>query len=123
MTEIIVSSLPKTWILDIDGVIFIHNGYLHGEDTLVSGFLELYQQISKEDYILLLTSREKKYEIITKKALKKFHIRYNQIIFDMPKGERIVINDTKPKGLQTAVSVNTKRNIIEDITVVVDQNR
>jgi len=38
-------------------------------------------------------------------------IRYNFIIFDLPFGERILINDIKPKkNLKTAISINLKRD-------------
>jgi hypothetical protein len=123
MKKIIVSSLQKTWILDIDGVIFLHNNYLQGDDILVPGFLEFYQQIPEEDFIILLSAREDKYAENTTEALRKFHIRYDQILFGMPKGERIIINDTKPGGLQTAIALNTKRDIMEGLSVVVDKKR
>ncbi len=32
-----LSSLPHTWILDVDGTICIHNGYKNGEDVLLDG--------------------------------------------------------------------------------------
>ena len=38
MNEIVMSTLPKTWILDLDGTVVKHNGYkIDGEDTLLSG--------------------------------------------------------------------------------------
>ena len=38
-------------------------------------------------------------------------IRYNKIIYDMPNGERILMNDIKPSGLKTAYSYNLDRDI------------
>ena len=47
----------------------------------------------------------------TKKFLKKNKIRFDKIISDLPAGERIIINDVKPKdNLKTAISINLKRN-------------
>jgi hypothetical protein len=34
----------------------------------------------------------------------------NHIIFNLPLGERIVVNDKKPAGLETAVAWNVERN-------------
>ena len=40
--EIVMSTLPKTWIFDLDGTIVKHNGYLlDGEDTLLPGVREI----------------------------------------------------------------------------------
>lgn len=118
MKQLKLSLLPKTWLIDIDGVIFIHNNYLYGEDKPVPGFLEFYKQIDKNDFILLLSSREEKYKEITEKSLQKYNIKYNKIIFGLPKGERIIINDTKPKGLKTALAINSSRNKFPKIKVV-----
>lgn len=42
--EIMVSSLPKTWILDLDGTIVKHNGYkIDGKDTLLQGAKQFFQ--------------------------------------------------------------------------------
>lgn len=38
---IVLSPLPKTWILDLDGTLVKHNGYkLDGHDTLLPGARE-----------------------------------------------------------------------------------
>ncbi len=106
-----LSNLPKTWLLDIDGVIFIHNYYLnHKRDKLNQEVKKLLKLIKKEDYVILLTARDKKYKKFTEESLKKFKIKYDKIIFNLPKGERILINDIKPRGLKTAIAINIKRN-------------
>jgi len=42
--------------------------------------------------------------------LKQNNIKYNKIIFDLPMGERILINDKKNDGAITAYCVNLDRN-------------
>lgn len=37
-------------------------------------------------------------------------IRYDEILFGMPMGERIVVNDRKPSGLEMAVALNMDRD-------------
>jgi len=37
-------------------------------------------------------------------------LRYDLAIFGIHHGERIVVNDNKPGGLQTAIAWNVKRN-------------
>lgn len=107
----ILSSLEHTWLLDIDGTVAKHNGYLiDGEDTLLPGAREFLDTIPKEDTIIFLTSRKKQYAGITKDFLRREGIRYDDIIFEIPYGERIVINDKKPSGLETAKAINLQRD-------------
>ena len=70
-----------------------------------------FKKIPKKDKIIITTSRNKKYSNITIKFLKKNKIKFDNIIFNLPFGERILINDIKPKKkLRTAKSINLKRN-------------
>ena len=87
-----------------------HNGYLEGDDELLPGIIELWSKMSKDDTIIILTAREKKYKDSTIQFLKKNNLRFNHIIFDLPYGERILFNDKKPNGLKTAISINVERN-------------
>lgn len=106
-----LSTLPKTWIFDLDGTILKHNGYkIDGVDTLLPGAKEYLDQIPGEDYILILTSRTEEYREQTISFLYANGIRYNEILFNMPMGERIVINDRKPSGLDMAFAINMDRD-------------
>lgn len=109
--ELILSTLSKTWIFDLDGTLVKHNGYkLDGEDTLISGVKEYLESIPKDDFILILTARAKEYQDATVQFLKDNQIRYDRILFNIPVGERIVVNDRKPSGLDMAVAINIERD-------------
>lgn len=108
--KIVLSTLPKTWLIDLDGTIVKHNGYLGGKDILLPGVAEFFKRIAPEDTIIILTSRSKSYSKETETFLKENGIKYDLIIFDIPVGERILINDTKPSGLKTAYAINIKRD-------------
>ena len=71
---------------------------------------EYLEKIPGEDYILILTSRTDEYKEMTLDFLKKNGIRYDEIMFNMPMGERIVVNDRKPSGIDMAVAVNVDRD-------------
>ena len=119
MERMVLSTLPKTWILDLDGTLVKHNGYkLDGTDTLLAGAKEYLAELPEEDRIVILTSREERYREETLKFLKESGIRYDEILFGMPMGERIVVNDRKPSGLSMAVAVNVERNQFEMPVVV-----
>lgn len=108
--QLTMSTLSKTWIFDLDGTLVEHNGYKNGEDRILPGVKELLMQIPKNDYILILTAREIEAKDKTERFLRDNHIRFNKIIFEIPMGERILINDDKPSGLPMAFSVRPKRN-------------
>ena len=112
MPEMELSSLSKTWIFDLDGTLVKHNGYKSdGEDTLLPGVKEYLANLPAEDRIFLFTARASKYREITEKFLKSNGIRYDEIIFDLPHGERILVNDRKPSGLAMSISFNLERDV------------
>lgn len=109
-----LSTLSKTWIFDLDGTLVKHNGYkIDGYDTVLEGVKEYLTTIPEQDYILILTSRTDEYKDMTISFLRDNGIRYNEILFNMPMGERIVVNDRKPSGLDMAVAFNTDRDSFE----------
>lgn len=111
MGELELSTLPKTWIFDLDGTLLKHNGYkLDGIDTVLDGALEYLATIPLEDKIVIFTSRTDEYKEETLAFLHKHQIRYDEILFNMPMGERIVVNDRKPSGIDMAIAINIDRN-------------
>lgn len=108
---VIMSTLPKTWIFDLDGTLLKHNGYkIDGVDTVLPGVREYLESIPKEDHIVILTSRTDEYKQQTLDFLKENAIRYEEIIFNIPYGERIVVNDRKPSGIDMAAAMNIDRD-------------
>ena len=110
MEEITLSTLPKTWIFDFDGTLVVHNGYKTGRDVLLPGVKEFLDQIPEQDFVLILTGREKEAREQTELFLKEEKLRYDMILFEMPLGERILFNDKKPSGLKMSFAMNPERN-------------
>lgn len=109
--KLILSALPKTWIFDLDGTILKHNGYiLDGRDTLLKGAKVYLDAIPKEDKIIIFTSRTEAYRQMTMEFLIENQIRFDEILFQMPLGERIIVNDRKPSGVDMAIAVNVDRD-------------
>lgn len=121
--SLILSPLPHTWLLDLDGTILRHNGYLTAEgDTLLPGAASFLASIPQEDSIIFLTSRPKSAANMTETFLKANAIRFDQIIYDLPFGERILINDAKPSGLQTAYCFCFERDDGVNLKIVTDKS-
>lgn len=117
--KISVSTLGKTWILDLDGTIVKHNGYiLDGEDSFLPGAKDFLKSIPVSDMVVFITSRkdtkqegeEKSAKEMTEEFLKKHDINYAGIIYNAPYGERILVNDSKPSGLPMAYALRPKRD-------------
>lgn len=122
-TKLILSPLSKTWIFDFDGTLVVHNGYKEGEDHFLPGVEKFLKSIPSEDFILILTAREKAAASKTEAFLHKHKIRYNTIIYEMPMGERILLNDSKPSGLKMSYAVECSRNQgLEHLFYSVDKN-
>jgi histidinol phosphatase-like enzyme len=106
------SEHPKTWFFDLDGTILEYNLIFSaiGKDKLLPGVKELWAAIPKKDFIVLVTARPMYLKDVTLKFLEKNGIRFDHVIFDLPRGERILVNDEKPGNITTAYAWNVERN-------------
>lgn len=123
MADIVrVSALAKTWIMDIDGTIVKHNGYkTDGHDTLLDGAGDFFKNISPDDTVILITSRTEEYKEMTERFLRENGIRFDHVIYNLPYGERILVNDKKTSGMITSVAVNTERDRFMQTVFEVDE--
>lgn len=123
MTTLRLSTLPKTWLFDVDGTLVIHNGHLRPQgDELLPGVKEFFASLPAQDAVVLLTARKKELGPALEAFLTANGIRYDAILYGMPAGERILVNDCKPSGLLTAVAVNKKRDDELSIHTVLDES-
>jgi hypothetical protein len=105
-----LSPLGHTWVIDLDGTVLRHNGYMDGRDQLLPGVADFWAAIPPDDYILLLTARTEDHRAATLGFLRAHGLRFNQALFGLPVGERVLINDAKPSGMITALAVNVVRD-------------
>ena len=79
-------------------------------DEFIKDFFE--NNVKPDDYVLIISARFSEFKGIAEKCLDENGIRYDKIIYDTPRGERILINDRKPwgGGLDTAYSINIDRD-------------
>ena len=118
-----LSSLPKTWMIDIDGTVLPHNGHLSGTDALLPGVTELWARFGAQDRVILMTGRSEDHRAATLAVLRDAGLRWDEALFGLPVGERILINDAKPSGLCTAHAVCVPRDAgLGGVTVTVDKS-
>jgi hypothetical protein len=123
VNELVLSPLPHTWLIDVDGTIVKHNGHKSHGDELLAGVKNLWDTIGAEDVIVLLSARTTKEMEPTLAFLSKHGLRYDHVLFGLPKGERILINDDKPGGLKTAIAINVDRDQgLKAISLRIDQD-
>lgn len=119
----ILSPLGKTWIFDLDGTVVKHNGYkLDGKDSLLSGAGDFLKGIPDTDMVIFVTSRKETEREDTVSFLKENNIRYDSIVFNAPYGERILVNDAKPSGLNMSLAVNTVRDVFMEDVFEIDES-
>ena len=124
------SKMGKTWFFDLDGtllkstsnekldqMISKHGKTSHRQEEALMSSKQFIKNIPKCDKIVLTTARANRHKDHTIRVLEYVGIKYDQIIFDISAGARILVNDIKPKGavknnheIKTAFAINLKRN-------------
>lgn len=120
---LVISSLPHTWLFDIDGTIVKHNGYkTSGKDVLLPGVKKFFNELPQHDMIILLTARKEKYRVQTEKFLQNNGIHYDMLIMELPAGERILVNDDKPSGISMGYAVCKERDAALHVSYIIDDD-
>ena len=99
-------SLKPGWLTHVkNNLIFTED-----RDELLPGVKDLWDTFNPEDMIILTTARPQKFKEQTIQFLNDNQIRFNHIIFDLPRGERVLVNDKKPDIDITAIAINVERD-------------
>ena len=109
---------PKTIFCDLDGTLTKHpvDATLiqnpEYELEVLLGVKELLNDWDKKGYHLVITTgRKESAKEATIKQLQRAGILYDQLIMGFGGGDRILINDRKPDGRDTASAINLDRNV------------
>lgn len=123
--------LDKTWFVDLDGTVLKHrtndeidsfiNKYgkkSHLEEVPLVDRIRFFRNLPKSSSIIITTARLEHQREHTLRTLDHLKIPYNNIIFNIPSGPRVVVNDIKPPltvgnkhYLDTAYALNVDRNV------------
>lgn len=119
--KLTLSTLPKTWIFDLDGLLVPHNSHLHGGDRLLPGVPSFWAALSPADTVILLTARAAEHAAAIRAFFSGHGLRLDHLVTGCPTGERILFNDAKPSGLPMAHSVNLPRDSgLAGVSLVLD---
>ena len=95
----------KTLFVDFDGTTFEH-----ATETILPGTKEKFDAWNEKGYtIIITTARPSTAKEQTIRALDVNGLQYHAIIFDLPNGDRVVLNDIK-EGRDRAFAYNVARN-------------
>jgi hydroxymethylpyrimidine pyrophosphatase-like HAD family hydrolase len=119
---------PKTIFCDIDGTLIKHNNFKdimddNVETVVLEGTIDKLIEWDRKGYnLILVTGRRESMRKKTEKQLAEAGITYDKLIMGIGGGQRIIINDLKPKISEqhypTALSINLVRNNgIKDIDI------
>jgi hypothetical protein len=123
VVELVLSPLEKTWFIDLDGTVLIHNSDVaKNEDQVILKSLDFLKTI-EDDHIIFTTSRSRKHKKKTENFLRLKNIKFDFIIYDLPYGERILVNDNKSSGLTTAYAIALERNAGINLSLFIDQSK
>jgi hypothetical protein len=107
----------KTIFVDLDGTLVESSaqffpplwGTTQGLEKNIATINGLYD--TGRVFIVITTSRKSSSSVETLQQINKLGIKYHQILYDLPHGQRILINDTaKTNPYPSAVAINLTRN-------------
>jgi choline kinase len=106
-----------TFFIDIDGVLLHHNDSVHGsypwdEDQPLVENIKQINKLFNEAKIVIVSARPKKHESEVINRLNSFGILYDELLLGCTGGQRILVNDLKPRApfISTAIAVNSIRD-------------
>jgi hypothetical protein len=106
-----------TYFVDIDGILVKNSArgfkpYWGTTEGIIKNIDFLNNEYdSKKGYIVLTTSRDVNKRNITIEQLKKYGVKYHQLIMGLPSCKRMLINDFTSGSFPSAIAINLKRNI------------
>ena len=105
-----------TLFVDIDGTIVKYRKFSELSESTLTPIQDVIDFVNGHydagSVIVITTARPESYRLFTIEELEKVGIKYNQIIMDMGRGTRVILNDTDPKNpeLPRAIGINLQRD-------------
>ena len=114
----------KTIFCDIDGVLFEHPGHLsfiteYPVQQVLPGVKEKLDEWQSKAYnVILTTGRPESLRRFTEEQLQANSLVYDKLIMGLKRFPRVLINDVKPDGKESATAINLIRDEgMEDLDI------
>ena len=109
---------PKTFFIDIDGVILKQGDnwplktYDQRAFEAIPGSVKIINELFTAGHtIVLTTARAEPYRTATEYQLQRIALQYDTLLMGLPTGQRVLINDRKPEeNIDTAIAINLDRD-------------
>lgn len=105
-----------TFFVDIDGTLVQYRKFSELSTAVLTPIQEVIDVINKYydegAVIVITTARPSSYELFTKQELEKIGVKYHQLVMDLGRGTRVILNDKDPENEQIprAIGINLNRN-------------
>lgn len=105
-----------TFFVDIDGTLVQYRKFSELSTSVLTPIQEVIDVINKYydegAVIVITTARPTSYELFTKQELEKIGVKYHQLVMDLGRGTRVILNDKDPENEQIprALGINLNRN-------------
>ena len=105
-----------TFFVDIDGTLVQYRKFSELSTSVLTPIQEVIDVVNKYydegAIIVITTARPSSYELFTKQELEKIGVKYHQLVMDLGRGTRVILNDKDPENEQIprALGINLNRN-------------
>lgn len=113
-----------TLFVDIDGTLVKYRKFNELAESVLTPVQDVIDFVNDHfnsgAVVIITTARPESYRLFTKQELEKIGVKYSQIIMDMGRGTRVILNDLDPDKpeLPRAIGINLERDGgLKDITI------
>jgi len=113
-----------TLFVDIDGTLVKYRKFSELSESVLTPIQDVIDYVNGHydagSVVVITTARPESYRLFTKQELEKIGVKYSQIIMDMGRGTRVILNDIDPENpdLPRAIGINLQRDGgLEDIHI------
>jgi len=105
-----------TFFVDIDGTLVQYRKFSELSTAVLTPIQEVIDVVNKYydegAIIVITTARPSSCELFTKQELEKIGVKYHQLVMDLGRGTRVILNDKDPENEQIprALGINLNRN-------------
>ena len=105
-----------TLFVDIDGTLVKYRKFSELSESILTPIQDVIDYVNDHydngSVVIITTARPSTYELFTKQELEKIGVKYHQLVMDLGRGTRVILNDKDPENEQIprAIGINLNRN-------------